>query len=179
MVSDLSQWASKVKEANWPIRSIRSVAAIGATGTGHHKNIPAETTMSEDTQASARRSRMAWIVQHGKTAALATLMGAFALVQPAAAQEEFCSTEMGSFTEAITSSFGTIAIAGIVLAILVGVAARPFIRSGGQASALNSIMSKAFAGLIILILFIPIISWGLTFTPFAPATECIPFLGGG
>jgi hypothetical protein len=86
---------------------------------------------------------------------------------------------MGSFTGAVTSSFGTIAIAAIVLAVLVGIAARPFIRSGTQASALNNIMSKAFVGLIVLILFIPVIAWGLNFTPFDPATQCIPFLGGG
>ena len=118
------------------------------------------------------------LAPHVKPAAIAAFIGAITLVQPVAAQQDFCSTEMGSFTEAITSSFGTIAIAAIVLAILIGVAARPFIRSGTQASALNGVMSKAFAGLIILVLFVPIISWGLEFTPFAPATQCIPFLGG-
>ena len=118
------------------------------------------------------------LASRAKITAIVSVVGIITIAQPAAAQQDFCSTEMGSFTEAITSSFGTIAIAAIVLAILIGVAARPFIRSGSQASALNDVMSKAFAGLIILILFVPIISWGLEFTPFAPATQCIPFLGG-
>lgn len=135
--------------------------------------------MTDDNKSGARRSQLRQLGTRVSTIALAAIMAMFALVQPAAAQSEFCSTEMGSFTEAITSSFGTISIAAIVLAILVGIAARPFIRSGGQASALNNIMSKAFVGLIILILFIPVIAWGLQFTPFSPATECIPFLGGG
>ena len=138
------------------------------------------TTPHERIGSSARKANQYYhrLASPTKTGALTIIAGVLVLAQPAAAQGDFCSTEMGSFTEAITSSFGTLAIAGIVLAILVGVAARPFIRSGQQASALNGIMSKAFAGLIILILFIPIISWGLQFTPFAPATECIPFLGG-
>ncbi|HET7323960.1 MAG TPA: hypothetical protein VFJ06_06495, partial [Halococcus sp.] len=111
-------------------------------------------------------------------------------VQPVAAQQgdgggggggggggqNFCSTSMGDFTEAVTSSLGTIAIAGILMAVFIGVAARPFVRSGGQASALNNIMSKAFVGLIVLILAIPVIAWGLQFTPYNPATQCIPFI---
>jgi len=119
------------------------------------------------------------IVPRAKTRTLAVIVGTLIVSKPAAAQQEFCSTQMGSFTGAVTSSFGTIAIAAIVLAVLVGIAARPFIRSGTQASALNNIMSKAFVGLIVLILFIPVIAWGLNFTPFDPATQCIPFLGGG
>jgi hypothetical protein len=134
--------------------------------------------MPDDSQASTRRSRAEQLVSRGKATVLAAFIGLLAVAQPAAAQQEFCSTEMGSFTQAVTSSFGTIAIAAIVIAILVGIAARPFVRSGGQASALNSIMSKAFVGLVVLILFIPIIAWGLSFTPFSPATQCIPFLSG-
>lgn len=112
-----------------------------------------------------------------RTLLIATLLASILLVQPVAAQEDFCSTEMGSFTQAATSGFGTVALASIVLAILIGVAVRPFVRSGNQASVLNSIMSKAFLGLIILVLFVPLISWALQFTSFAPATECIPFVG--
>ena len=121
-------------------------------------------------------------VQTGRVTS-ALLLAVVAFGQPVAAQPEggagnVCETQMGGFIEAVTSSFGTLAVAAILLAILVGVAARPFVRSGTQASALNTIMSKAFAGLVILIFAIPIITWGLSFTPFAPSLSCIPFLGG-
>ena len=140
-----------------------------------------------DIQLSTGRSWIQRFVLRGRVTVLAAIVGLFALVQPALAQADggggggagnVCQTEMGGFISAVTSSFGTIAIAGILTAILVGVAARPFVRSGGQASALNDIMSKAFVGLIILILAIPLITWGLSFTPFAPQLSCIPFLGG-
>ena len=146
-------------------------------------------TGDSDTQAGGGRSWTQQVVLRGKTAVLTAITGLFTLAQPVAAQAgggggggggagNVCDTQMGGFISAVTSSFGTIAIAGILIAILVGVAARPFVRSGGQASALNDIMSKAFVGLIILILAIPIITWGLSFTPFAPTLSCIPFLGG-
>ena len=141
-----------------------------------------------NSRAETERSRTERFVSRSKVTALAAIMGLLMLAQPAAAQAggggggggagNVCETQMGSFISAVTSSFGTIAIAGILIAILVGVAARPFVRSGGQASMLNEIMSKAFVGLVILILAIPIITWGLSFTPFAPTLSCIPFLGG-
>ena len=139
-----------------------------------------------DSRADTRRSQTKRFVSRSKVKALAAIMGLLTLAQPAAAQAggggggagNVCETQRGSFISAVTSSFGTIAIAGILIAILVGVAARPFVRSGGQASMLNEIMSKAFVGLVILILAIPIITWGLSFTPFAPTLSCIPFLGG-
>ena len=143
--------------------------------------------MTDETSASTEGSHMARVVSRTKILLFSMVMGVFAFAQPALAQAgggggggagNVCETQMGGFISAVTSSFGTIAIAGILVAILVGVAARPFVRSGGQASALNDIMSKAFVGLIILILAIPIMTWGLSFTPFAPTLSCIPFLGG-
>lgn len=142
--------------------------------------------MTDRDQASTGNSRMTRLVSRTSTLLLSMLAGAVVFTQSVAAQAggggggagNVCNTQMGGFISAVTSSFGTIAIAGILIAILVGVAGRPFVRSGGQASALNDIMSKAFVGLFILILAIPIITWGLSFTPFAPTLSCIPFLGG-
>jgi len=134
--------------------------------------------MTDGSHASAGGSRTTRIVSRTRVLLVSLVVGVVALVQPAAAQENVCDTQMGDFISAVTSSVGTIAVAAILLAILVGVAARPFVRSGTQASALNNIMSKAFAGLIILILAIPIITWGLSFTPFGPSLSCVPFLGG-
>ena len=143
--------------------------------------------MIDEIRARLDASRMSKIAPYTRTALLSLALSVLAVAQPVLAQEgggggggggNVCQTQMGGFISAVTSSFGTIAIAGILIAILVGVAARPFVRSGGQASALNDIMSKAFVGLIILILVIPIITWGLSFTPFAPTLSCIPFLGG-
>ena len=136
--------------------------------------------MIDEIRAGLDASRMSKIAPYTRTALLSLTLSVLVAAQPALAQPKgnVCKTQMGGFISAVTSSFGTIAIAGILIAILVGVAARPFVRSGGQASALNEIMSKAFVGLIILILAIPIITWGLSFTPFAPTLSCIPFLGG-
>jgi len=134
--------------------------------------------MFDENHASAEDSQTTGVVSRTKTLLLSLVVGTVALVQPAAAQGNVCETQMGGFIEAVTSSVGTIAVAAILLAILVGVAARPFVRSGTQASALNNIMSKAFAGLVILIIAIPIITWGLSFTPFGPSLSCVPFLGG-
>jgi hypothetical protein len=147
--------------------------------------------MIDEIRAGLDASRMSRIAPYTRTALLSLALSVLAVAQPVLAQANgsggggggggggnVCQTQMGGFISAVTSSFGTIAIAGILIAILVGVAARPFVRSGGQASALNDIMSKAFVGLIILILAIPIITWGLSFTPFAPTLSCIPFLGG-
>lgn len=123
-----------------------------------------------------------------RTAGLSAAISLLAVAQPAAAQAggggggagggSICQTQTGGFISAITSSTGTLAVAGILMAIFIGVAARPFVRSGHQASALNGIMSKAFAGLIILVVAIPLIGWALSFTPFAPQLSCVPFLGG-
>lgn len=139
----------------------------------------------------ANRARLAFsrtiqVVSYTRTLLLSLVLSILTVAQPALAQAggggggagNVCQTQMGGFISAVTSSFGTIAVAAILLAILVGVAARPFVRSGAQASLLNNIMSKAFGGLIILIIAIPIIGWGLSFTPFAPSLSCIPFLGG-
>lgn len=142
--------------------------------------------MTDENRAGADASRMSRIAPYTRTALLSLALSVLAVAQPVLAQTDgggggggnVCQTQMGGFVSAVTSSFGTLAIAGILIAIFIGVAARPFIRSGGQASALNDIMSKAFVGLIILILAIPIITWGLSFTPFAPSLSCIPFLGG-
>ena len=138
--------------------------------------------MIDEIRAGLDSSRMSKIAPYTRTALLSLVLSVLAVAQPVLAQQgggkNVCTTQMGGFVSAVTSSFGTLAIAGILIAIFIGVAARPFIRSGGQASALNDIMSKAFVGLIILILAIPIITWGLSFTPFAPTLSCIPFLGG-
>jgi hypothetical protein len=152
------------------------------------KNI-GTNTMTDANQARSDTSHMSKIAPYTRTALLSLILSVLAAAQPVLAQADggggggggggnVCQTQMGGFVSAVTSSFGTLAIAGILIAIFIGVAARPFIRSGGQASALNDIMSKAFVGLIILILAIPIITWGLSFTPFAPSLSCIPFLGG-
>jgi hypothetical protein len=143
--------------------------------------------MINEATAGANRSQTTRFASFTRVLLLSLVLNTLAVAQPALAQAgggggggggNVCQTQMGGFISAVTSSFGTIAIAGILIAILVGVAARPFVRSGGQASALNDIMSKAFVGLVILILAIPIITWGLSFTPFAPTLSCIPFLGG-
>lgn len=88
----------------------------------------------------------------------------------------FCQTNMGAFLEGITSALGVIALAGIISAILLGIAVRPYIRSVNQASVLNDILQKGFYGLVILILALPAIKWGLSFTPIDPMTKCIPFI---
>ena len=170
MVSDMAQWSIA------SIETIYTITIEKNTGT---------TTMTDENRARSAVSHMTQIAPYTRSLLLSLVLSTLAVAQPALAQEgggggggNVCSTQMGGFISAVTSSFGTIAIAGILIAILVGVAARPFVRSGGQASALNDIMSKAFVGLIILILAIPIITWGLSFTPFAPTLSCIPFLGG-
>lgn len=141
--------------------------------------------MTTEFNPSAERSNVRRVASRTRTLLISAVMSTLAFAGPAAAQAgggggagNVCDTQMGGFINAVTSSVGTLAVAAILLAILVGVAARPFIRSGAQASALNGIMSKAFAGLVILIIAIPIITWGLSFTPFAPSLSCIPFLGG-
>ena len=173
IVPELTQW---------------SITAMKTVYTTTIKKHTGTTIMTDENQARANTSRMSQIAPYTRTVLLSLLLSVLSVAQPALAQAggggggggggNVCTTQMGGFISAVTSSFGTIAIAGILIAILVGVAARPFVRSGGQASALNDIMSKAFIGLIILILAIPIITWGLSFTPFAPTLSCIPFLGG-
>jgi hypothetical protein len=171
-VPNLAQWSIET------IRTVYTTAIEKNTGTN---------TMTDANQARSDASRMSKIAPYTRTALLSLILSVLAAAQPVLAQANgsggggggnVCQTQMGGFVSAVTSSFGTLAIAGILIAIFIGVAARPFIRSGGQASALNDIMSKAFVGLIILILAIPIITWGLSFTPFAPSLSCIPFLGG-
>lgn len=169
-----------------------AIAAIPTTYTVTTEKNTGTNTMTDENQARSDASRMSKIAPYTRTALLSLVLSVLAVAQSALAQPangsggggggggggNVCTTQMGGFVSAVTSSFGTLAIAGILIAIFIGVAARPFIRSGGQASALNDIMSKAFVGLIILILAIPIITWGLSFTPFAPTLSCIPFLGG-
>lgn len=140
--------------------------------------------MTGENQSRSVFSPVTQIAPYTRTLLLSVVLSILTVAQPVLAQAggsgagNVCQTQMGGFISAVTSSFGTIAVAAILLAILVGVAARPFVRSGTQASVLNNIMSKAFGGLIILIIAIPIITWGLSFTPFAPSLSCIPFLGG-
>ena len=169
-------------------RSVMAVAAIATTYTATTEKNTGTETMTDENQARTATSRMSQIAPYTRTALLSLALSVLAVAQPALAQAggggggggagNVCETQMGSFISAVTSSFGTIAIAGILIALLVGVAARPFVRSGGQASQLNELIRKAFVGLVILILAIPIITWGLSFTPFAPTLSCIPFLGG-
>ena len=143
--------------------------------------------MTDEPTAGVNRSQTTRFASHTRVLLLSLVFNTLTVAQPALAQAgggggggagNVCQTQMGGFISAVTSSFGTIAIAGILIALLVGVAARPFVRSGSQASALNGLINKAFVGLVILIVAIPIITWGLSFTPFAPTLSCIPFLGG-
>lgn len=130
----------------------------------------------DNSEGDSTHSWLSKTTRYGKIVALEGIVGLLIMSQPVLGATKFCATEMGSFVEAITSTMGVLALAGIIAAVLLGVAARPFIRNSGQASALNGIISKAFVGLIILVLAIPVIAWGLEFTSFSPATQCIPFI---
>ena len=98
-------------------------------------------------------------------------------VGSASAQENVCSTAIGTFTsDLITAIFG-VALALVVIGLLVSFGGRGVAFSGRMMGTLSSMSSNSLIGLIGVVFTVVIVTWVLGYAPIDIPQGCVPFGG--
>ena len=98
-------------------------------------------------------------------------------VGSASAQENVCSTAIGTFTtDLITAIFG-VALALVVIGLLVSFGGRGIAVSGRMMGTLSSMSSNSLIGLLGVVFTVVIVTWVLGYAPIDIPQGCVPFGG--
>jgi hypothetical protein len=98
-------------------------------------------------------------------------------VGSASAQENVCTTAIGTFTsDLITAIFG-VSLALVVIGLLVSFGGRGVAFSGRMMGTLSSMSSNSLIGLIGVVFTVVIVTWVLGYAPIDIPQGCVPFGG--